>query len=158
MAMPRGLALGSVSGIVGNPVEEEKRTVIGVDVSLKCGADVSSEAAEAGTKVPVRRWPLAWAVSRVRVSAYTKKGKSRGRKDCYFQNAKSAYWQLMVFWKAGSPPSSKGYTRRGDAPGLKLCGASPAMPRSVLTRPLLVSNTRVSVESGILDDFKALSY
>lgn len=60
--MPRGLALGSVSGILGKPVEEEKRTVIGVDGALKCGAEVSSEADEVGVKVPVNRWPFAWAI------------------------------------------------------------------------------------------------
>lgn len=35
MAMPRGFALGSVSGILGRPVEEEKRTVIDVEGALK---------------------------------------------------------------------------------------------------------------------------
>ena len=35
MAMPRGLAAGSVSGIVGMPVEEEKRIVREVDGLLK---------------------------------------------------------------------------------------------------------------------------
>ena len=53
--MPRGLALGSVSGMLGKPVEEENRTVIGVDGALKCGAEVSSEADEVGVKVPVSR-------------------------------------------------------------------------------------------------------
>lgn len=38
-----------------------------------------------------------------------------------------------------------------DEPGRKLFAASPAIPRSVLTRPLLVSSTWVSVESGMLE-------
>lgn len=61
-AMPRGLPLGSVSGILGVPVEEEKRTMMGVEGAVKCGAELRSEAAEVGVKVPVRRWPLAWAI------------------------------------------------------------------------------------------------
>lgn len=61
IAIPRGLALASVSGILGKPVEEEKRTVIGVDAALKCGAEVSSAAEVVGLKVPVSRWPFAWA-------------------------------------------------------------------------------------------------
>lgn len=61
--MPRGLALGSVSGIVGKPVDEEKRTVTGVEGWLKCGAEVRSEPAGEGVNVPVRRWPFAWAVA-----------------------------------------------------------------------------------------------
>jgi hypothetical protein len=62
MAMPRGLALASVSAIWGKPVEEEKRMVRGVDGALKWGAEVKEEASGVGTKVPVRRWPFAWAV------------------------------------------------------------------------------------------------
>lgn len=58
-AMPRGLALGSVSGMAGRPVEEEKRTVMGVEGEVKCGADVRLAAAGVGVKVPVRRWPFA---------------------------------------------------------------------------------------------------
>jgi hypothetical protein len=42
-------------------VEEEKRTVIGVEAWLKCGAVVRVEAVVLGVKVPVRRWPFAWA-------------------------------------------------------------------------------------------------
>lgn len=61
IAIPRGLALGSVSGMVGRPVEEEKRTVIGVEGDVKWGAEVRVEAVGVGVKVPVRRWPLAWA-------------------------------------------------------------------------------------------------
>jgi hypothetical protein len=59
--MPRGSALGSVSGMLGMPVELEKRTVIGVDGVLKCSA-VDSEAALAlGVNVPLRSVPFAWA-------------------------------------------------------------------------------------------------
>tara|TARA_R110002003_G_scaffold196_5_gene15306 strand:+ start:12927 stop:13079 length:153 start_codon:yes stop_codon:yes gene_type:complete len=46
----------------GMPVDELKRTVTGVDAALKCGADVRLEALVEGVKVPVRRWPFAWAV------------------------------------------------------------------------------------------------
>ena len=60
--MPRGLALGSVSAILGKPVEEEKRTVIGVEELLKCGAVVRDGAVVLGVKVPVKRCPFAWAV------------------------------------------------------------------------------------------------
>jgi hypothetical protein len=60
--MPRGLALGSVSAICGKPVLDEKRTVIGVNEALKCGAEVKDEASAVGVKVPVRRCPFACAV------------------------------------------------------------------------------------------------
>jgi hypothetical protein len=40
--------------------------VIGVDEALKCGAEVSSEAAPVGMKIPVRSWPFACAVGFVR--------------------------------------------------------------------------------------------
>jgi hypothetical protein len=43
-------------------VDEEKRTVIGVEGALKCGAEVSVEASPEGVKTPVRRWPFACAV------------------------------------------------------------------------------------------------
>lgn len=59
MAMPRGLDVGSVSGIEGRPVEEEKRTVMGVEGRLKCGALEREAAWEVGANVPVRRWPFA---------------------------------------------------------------------------------------------------
>lgn len=62
-AKPRGLALGLVSGIWGMPVEEEKRAVMGVEVALKWWAFVRVDALEVGVKVPVRRWPRAWAES-----------------------------------------------------------------------------------------------
>ena len=53
-AKPLGLAPGSVSGMVGPPVEEEKRTVMGVEDALKWVALVSSLALEEGVNVPVR--------------------------------------------------------------------------------------------------------
>lgn len=62
MARPRGLDCASVSGMEGRPVEEEKRRVRGVLGWLKCGAVVRVEAVDVGWKVPVRRWPFAWAV------------------------------------------------------------------------------------------------
>jgi hypothetical protein len=46
---------------LGKPVEEEKRTVTGVEGWLKCGAVVRLEDVALGVKVPVRRWPFAWA-------------------------------------------------------------------------------------------------
>lgn len=64
MARPRGWALGSVSGIWGRPVEEEKRRVRGVEGWVKCGAVVRVEARGVGVKVPVRRVPRAWAGGR----------------------------------------------------------------------------------------------
>ena len=60
-AKPRGLALGSVSGIWGRPVEEEKRARMGVEGRVKCGALERVEARGVGVKVPRRRRPLAWA-------------------------------------------------------------------------------------------------
>lgn len=62
MAMPRGSPLGSVSGICGRPVEFEKRTVMGVEGLLKCGAVERDAAVEVGVNVPFRRRPLPWAV------------------------------------------------------------------------------------------------
>lgn len=43
-------------------MEDEKRTVIGVEEEVKCGAEVRSDAAAVGVKVPVRRCPFACAV------------------------------------------------------------------------------------------------
>jgi hypothetical protein len=60
--MPRGLPLGSVSAIFGIPVDDEKRTVIGVNGALKCGAELSFEDLADGVKVPIRRCPFACAV------------------------------------------------------------------------------------------------
>lgn len=51
--------MGSVSAILGKPVEEEKRTVIGVEELLKCGAVVRDGAVALGVKVPVKRCPFA---------------------------------------------------------------------------------------------------
>lgn len=55
IAIPCGLELASVSGICGKPVEEEKRTVIGVDEALKCGALDMVEERPVGVKLPLRR-------------------------------------------------------------------------------------------------------
>lgn len=60
--MPRGLPFGSVSASWGVPVDEEKRMVRGVEGRLKCGAEERVEAVGEGVKVPVRRWPFAWAI------------------------------------------------------------------------------------------------
>ena len=59
---------------------------------------------------------------------------------------------LCVGWSDVSLVKEHGYVRVGGCkvPGLKLCGASPAAPRSAFTRPLLVSRTWVLVESGIV--------
>jgi len=43
-------------------VDEEKRTVIGVDGVVKCGADVRLAASVEGVKVPVSRCPFACAI------------------------------------------------------------------------------------------------
>lgn len=56
---PRGLALESVSGISGMPVEFEKRTMTGVEELLKCGALESEAASAVGVNVPLVRWPRA---------------------------------------------------------------------------------------------------
>lgn len=61
IAIPRGLAFASVSGIFGRPVEEENRTVIGVVEAFKWGALLRADAECVGTKTPLRRCPLAWA-------------------------------------------------------------------------------------------------
>jgi hypothetical protein len=53
--------LASVSGICGRPVEEEKRTVMGVEEMLRCGALERVAALSVGVKMPLRRWPLACA-------------------------------------------------------------------------------------------------
>ena len=59
MAIPRGSALASKSGMLGIPVELENRTQIGVDLLLKWGAVDSFLASSEGVKVPVRISPLA---------------------------------------------------------------------------------------------------
>ena len=58
------MAFASVSGICGKPVEEEKRTVIGVVEVFKWGALLRADAECVGTKTPLRRCPLAWAMGR----------------------------------------------------------------------------------------------
>ena len=58
--MPRGLEVGSVSGMVGRPVEEEKRIVRVVEGEVKWGAFERVEARDEGVKLPVRRIPFAW--------------------------------------------------------------------------------------------------
>ena len=67
IAMPRGLALSSLSGIWGSPVELEKRTQTGVDGLLKCGAVESFFASAEGVNVPLSISPLACAVRHVSV-------------------------------------------------------------------------------------------
>jgi hypothetical protein len=55
------LALGSVSGMAGIPVELEKRTMMGVESLWKCDAAESSAASLVGVKVPVVSLPWACA-------------------------------------------------------------------------------------------------
>ena len=62
MAIPRGWALGSVSGSWGSPVDDEKRTVTDVEVLLKWGAEDRVEASLDGLKLPLSKVPRAWAV------------------------------------------------------------------------------------------------
>src|SRR6478672_13247164 len=58
--MPRGLALGSVSGIAGTPAKSEKRTVIGTVVpDWRCGALLSAAAPALGVNLPSNTIPLA---------------------------------------------------------------------------------------------------
>jgi len=59
MAIPRGLALGSASEIVGSPPLWEKRTQISVLGLLKCGAIDRVAASGVGVNVPLTRMPLA---------------------------------------------------------------------------------------------------
>ncbi len=59
---PRGLAFSLKSGILGIPVELEKRTQTGVEGLLKCGAVESFFASSEGVKVPIAVIPLAWAI------------------------------------------------------------------------------------------------
>lgn len=47
--------------MAGRPVELEKRARRGVLGRLKWGAELSLAASLVGVKVPVRRWPFAWA-------------------------------------------------------------------------------------------------
>src|SRR5437660_7709478 len=60
IAMPRGSAFGSLSGISGTPVPSENLTVTGVEACTACGARVSNAAALDGVNVPVNKMPLAW--------------------------------------------------------------------------------------------------
>src|SRR5512133_2446837 len=60
IAMPRGSAFGSLSGISGTPVESENLTVTGVEACTACRARVSDAAALNGINVPVNKMPLAW--------------------------------------------------------------------------------------------------
>ena len=59
VALPCGLAFGSASGMVGTPVEFEKRTVTGTGL-IKCGALLRLRAFGEGVNVPVAMTPLAW--------------------------------------------------------------------------------------------------
>lgn len=59
IAIPRGSAFGSVSGILGIPVELLKRMRRGVLGEAKWGAMDSLDAVGVGVNVPVRRVPLA---------------------------------------------------------------------------------------------------
>src|ERR1700694_4766961 len=61
MASPRGFAFGSLSGMVGRPVESENRAVTVVESRVRCGARDKDAASEEGVKVPVSKTPLAWA-------------------------------------------------------------------------------------------------
>src|SRR6266513_1216513 len=60
IAMPRGSAFGSLSGISGTPVPSENLTVTGVEPCTACCARVSDAAALDGVNVPVNKMPLAW--------------------------------------------------------------------------------------------------
>lgn len=52
IARPRGLAFGEVSGILGRPLELEKRTRTGVTVAAKCGAFDRVAASDVEVNVP----------------------------------------------------------------------------------------------------------
>ena len=53
--MPRGFAFGSLSGIIGMPVELENLAVTGVESRMICGARVKEAASGAGVNVPVEQ-------------------------------------------------------------------------------------------------------
>jgi hypothetical protein len=59
MANPRGSASAVLSGMLGIPVELEKRTQTGVLAAVKCGALDSLDASAVGVKLPARSAPLA---------------------------------------------------------------------------------------------------
>lgn len=77
--MPRGFASPAVSGIFGMPVELEKRTVIAVELLLKCGAELSVPASDVGVNVPLSRMPLAWAARGSVCHARLKEKKKKNR-------------------------------------------------------------------------------
>lgn len=66
IAMPRGSACASKSGMLGIPVELEKRIQMGVEGLLKWRAVESVLASGRGMKVPVKRSPFACARELVR--------------------------------------------------------------------------------------------
>lgn len=57
--MPRGDASPTLSGMVGMPVELEKRDQMGVEEELKCLALERDAASAVGVKVPESRMPRA---------------------------------------------------------------------------------------------------
>src|SRR6266566_381472 len=59
IAMPRGTAPGSVSGILGTPLAFEKRTVTGTVLPVRCAARLSDDAPAAAVNVPVTTRPFA---------------------------------------------------------------------------------------------------
>lgn len=66
MARPWGVAEGEVSGMVGRPVELEKRARMGMggeeeeeEGFWKWGAVEREDASAEGVNVPFMRWPLA---------------------------------------------------------------------------------------------------
>jgi hypothetical protein len=61
IAIPRGPAFGSLSGITGIPVEFENRTVTCVDSRVKCGAFEIFPASAVGVNVPLSSTPFACA-------------------------------------------------------------------------------------------------
>jgi hypothetical protein len=61
MDIPRGAALGAVSGISGTPVPSENRTVTGTAPPFRWAALLVAFAPGAGVKVPVQTIPLACA-------------------------------------------------------------------------------------------------
>jgi hypothetical protein len=91
--MPRGLPLGSVSAIFGIPVDDEKRTVIGVEGALKCGAELKFEDSAEGVKVPVSSCPFACAVVGF-VSVFVLSGK------CFVRSAAAGYARGRTWAKA----------------------------------------------------------
>src|SRR6476646_12050561 len=60
IAIPRGLAIGSLSGILGTPLKSEKRTVILLLGPCRCVALVISLAWRSGVNSPWKITPLAY--------------------------------------------------------------------------------------------------